>query len=84
MAGREKQGIAAELERRRFLSIDRLHDGHSTKAVAEFLGVHVRTAQKWKARHEQQRATPARPLGDSLVSPVSRTGELANRFIDLH
>jgi transposase len=52
--GMRSKGSSAELERRRLLAIERLHDGHSTKEVAEFLGVHLRTVQKWKARHDQK------------------------------
>lgn len=48
------KGSAAELERRRHLAIQRLHDGHSTQEVADFLGVHVRTVQKWKAHHDKR------------------------------
>jgi transposase len=52
--GMRSKGSAAELERRRRLAIERLRDGHSTKTVAEFLGVHPRTVQKWKARHDRR------------------------------
>ncbi len=47
------KGSAAELERR-LLAIERLHHGHSTNDVGEFLGVHLRTAQKWKARYNEK------------------------------
>lgn len=52
--GMRTQGSAAELEHRRQLAIQRLHEGLSTDEVAEFLGVHIRTVQKWKARHDKQ------------------------------
>jgi transposase len=52
--GMRSTGSAAELERRRRLAIERLHDGHSTQDVADFLGVHLRTVQKWKARHDKR------------------------------
>lgn len=57
------KGSAAELERRRWLAIERLQQGHSTQAVAEFLGVHLRTVQKWKARHDKhgEAAIKAKP-----------------------
>ena len=36
------------------MAIGRLHDDHSTQEVAEFLGVHLRTVQKWKPRHDKR------------------------------
>ncbi|MBY0585803.1 winged helix-turn-helix domain-containing protein [bacterium] len=70
------KGSAAELERRRLLAIERLHDGHSTREVAEFLGVHLRTVQKWKALHNQK--------GDAGLAskpPLGRMPKLTNRQI---
>lgn len=52
--GMRSKGSAAELERRRRLAIERLEDGHSTQDVAEFLGVHIRTVQKWKVQHAKR------------------------------
>lgn len=52
--GMRTKGSAAELERRRQLAIEWLQEGHSAEEVAEFLGIHIRTVQKWKARHDKQ------------------------------
>jgi transposase len=74
--GMGSKGSAAELERRRLLAIERLHDGHSTREVAEFLGVHLRTVQKWKALHNQK--------GDAGLAskpPLGRMPKLTNRQI---
>jgi transposase len=77
LAGYENLRIsAAELERRRQWAIERLHDGHSTKDVAEFLGVHLRTVQKWKALHNEK--------GDAGLAskpPLGRMPKLTNRQI---
>jgi transposase len=45
------KGSAAELERRRQLAVQRVHDGYSAAAVASFLGVHLRTVRRWLAAH---------------------------------
>ena len=47
------KGSAAELERRRFPAMQRLDEGNSIEEVTEFLGVHVRSVQKWKARRDR-------------------------------
>jgi transposase len=49
-------GTAAELERRRFLAIERLHEGYSAQEVSEFLGVHLRTVRFWQAAYKKQGA----------------------------
>ncbi len=74
--GMRSKGSAAELERRRLLAIERLHDGHSTREVTEFLGVHLRTVQKWKVLHNQK--------GDAGLAskpPLGRMPKLTNRQI---
>jgi transposase len=42
-------GTAAELERRRYLAVQRLGEGYLAQEVAEFLGVHIRTVFQWQA-----------------------------------
>src|SRR5262245_3418447 len=61
-------GTAAELEARRRLAVQRVHDGWAQKAVAEFLGVHPVTVSKWVARFRADgdrglaaKPTPGRP-----------------------
>jgi transposase len=49
-------GTAAELERRRRLAVDRIQEGHSPCAVAEILGVHIRTVRGWRAAYKRQGA----------------------------
>lgn len=46
-------GTAAELERRRFLAVQRLQDGYTAQQVADFLGVHLRTVRFWKAAYKK-------------------------------
>ncbi len=74
--GMRSKGSATELEPRRLLAIVRLHDGHSTREVAEFLGVHKRSVEKSKAKHDQQ--------GDAGLAskpPLGRMPKLTNRRI---
>ena len=47
-------GTAAELERRRFLAVERLGEGYSAEEVSQFLGVHVRTVYAWQAAYKKQ------------------------------
>jgi transposase len=47
-------GTAAELERRRFLALERLGEGYTAQAVADFLGVQLRTVRGWKAAHKRR------------------------------
>jgi hypothetical protein len=46
--------------------MQRLDEGHAIEEVDEFLGVHVRSAQKWKARRD----SPSRgmKLASTLLS----------------
>jgi transposase len=62
------KGTAFELEARRRTAVEKLGDGWTQVAVAEFLGVHPVTVAKWMARHREQGAaglaakpTPGRP-----------------------
>lgn len=50
-------GTAAELERRRYLAVQRLGDGYTAQEVADFLGVHLRTVRSWKAAYHHSRAS---------------------------
>jgi transposase len=43
------KGSAPELERRRKLAVQRVHEGYSAADVARFLGVHLRTVRRWLA-----------------------------------
>jgi len=42
-------GTAAELQKRRFLAVQRLQEGSTVEEVADFLGVHIRTVWSWQA-----------------------------------
>lgn len=67
-------GTAAELERRRFLAIQRLKDGYSAQEVADFLGVHLRTVRFWKAAYKRS------PLhGLKAKPPPGRPRKLTGR-----
>lgn len=61
-------GTAAELQKRRFLAVQRLDEGYTAKQVADFLGVHIRTVRSWKAAFKkrgdkglQAKPPPGRP-----------------------
>jgi transposase len=61
-------GTASELEARRRLAVEKLRDGWTQVAVAEFLSVHPVTVAKWMARHRLEgdvglaaKPTPGRP-----------------------
>ena len=41
------KGSAPELERRRKLAVQRIHEGYAAADVARFLGVHLRTVRRW-------------------------------------
>jgi transposase len=47
-------GTAAELERRRRLAVLRLQEGYTAPAVADILGVHIRTVRRWRATHKRK------------------------------
>jgi transposase len=47
------QGSAEELERRRRLAIDRLQEGYTQQAVADFLDVNVRSVRMWWRQFRQ-------------------------------
>ena len=61
-------GSPAELERRRFLAVQRLAEGYSAEEVAAFLGVDPRSVRRWEAAFRQHgsagleaRPVPGRP-----------------------
>jgi transposase len=56
-------GTAAELERRRRLAVQKLQDGYSTREVAEFLNVNIRSVEVWRDRHRKHgdRGLDAKP-----------------------
>jgi transposase len=62
------KGTASELEARRRIAVDKLCEGWTQVAIADFLGVHPVTVAKWVARHRQEgdaglaaKPTPGRP-----------------------
>src|SRR5215470_2982100 len=62
------KGTASELEARRRIAIEKLQDGWTQVAVADFLAVHPVTVAKWMARHRADgdaglaaKPTPGRP-----------------------
>ena len=46
-------GTPAELERRRRLAVSRVRSGYTQKEVADFLGVHPRTVQRWMGTYRE-------------------------------
>ena len=62
------KGTASELEARRRISVEKLREGWTQAAIADFLDVHPVTVAKWMARHRQEgdaglaaKPTPGRP-----------------------
>jgi transposase len=62
------KGSASELENRRWLAVQRVWEGYSTQAVAEFLGVAPRSVRRWIRAFREQGvqglqacAVPGRP-----------------------
>lgn len=47
-------GSAEELQRRRLLAVRRVREGKTHAQVAQFLGVHVRSVDRWMASYRQQ------------------------------
>src|SRR3954447_21077972 len=41
------EGSAGELQRRRVLAVERVLDGYSTDEVSDFLGISIRSVQRW-------------------------------------
>jgi transposase len=71
-------GTAAELERRRFLAVERLRDGYPAQQVADFLGVHLRTVRLWHSRFRRRgkaglRAKPPPGRPPKLTARQERT-----------
>ncbi len=56
-------GTPAELERRRRLAVLRVRSGYTQKEVADFLGVHARSVQRWMRTYREHgmRGLKARP-----------------------
>ena len=48
------KGSAAELERRRKLAVQRVHEGYPAAEVARFLGVHLRSVRRWLAAERDE------------------------------
>ena len=61
--GMRPHDTAGELERRRRLAVERVHEGYSAEEVAEFLGVSARAVRGWVAAHHVGGA-------DGLTSPL--------------
>ena len=57
-------GTSAELERRRRLAVRRVRSGYTQQGVAEFLGIHPRTVQRWMQAYRQDglRGLKAKPV----------------------
>jgi transposase len=56
-------GSSAELERRRRLAVRRVRSGYTQQEVADFLGVHSRSVQRWMQAYRKggSRALKAKP-----------------------
>jgi transposase len=68
LASMRSIGSPLELERRRFLAVQRLCEGYSTQEVGDFLGVNPRSVRRWFADFNQEgltgvaaRPAPGRP-----------------------
>ena len=61
-------GTPAELERRRRLAVLRVRSGYTQKGVADFLGIHPRSVQRWMRAYREHgmRGLKARPAQNSL------------------
>jgi transposase len=78
------EGSAAELQRRRVLAVQRVVEGYSTDEIADFLGVSVRSVQRWMHSYRRSgveglaaRAVAGRP------SKLTRTQEkIALRWLN--
>jgi transposase len=57
------EGTPAELQHRRYLAVQRIAEGYTTREVADFLGVAPRSVRRWVATSRQQGAAglAARP-----------------------
>lgn len=60
------KGTAEELERRRLLAVRRVEEGYSPDAVARFLGVTVRSVQRWLRSYRQ--------IGEGALAPIPHHG----------
>ena len=68
LTGMRTEGSPAELERRRRLAVQRVHEGYSTEEVADFLGVDPSSVRRWLAAFRDRgpcglaaRPVPGRP-----------------------
>lgn len=82
-------GTANELERRRRLAVERVHEGYPAEEVAEFLGVSARAVRGWVAAHRAggdggltARPVPGRPPKLTPRQRATVLGWLARRPSD--
>jgi transposase len=70
-------GTTAELERRRRLAVKRVRSGYTQQAVADFLGVHLRSVERWMQTYREHgrkglKAKPATGRPPTLSSEQER------------
>src|SRR5512135_2462864 len=68
------EGTPTELQRRRYLAVQRIAEGYTTQEVADFLGVDPRSVRRWMATSRQHGAAGlAAQLGPGPGRPPKLT-----------
>jgi transposase len=78
-------GSPAELERRRFLAVQRVLEGYSAAEVAEFLGVDPRSVRRWVTAYRApgERGLLAHPASGRPPKLTLLPEEIARRWLAL-
>jgi transposase len=82
LSGMRRSGTPHELERRRWLAVQRLQEGYTPEEVADFLGVDPRSVRRWRAAFQADPAAlAARPVPGRPPKITLAQGKVIGRWL---